>query len=97
MGCIPMLLEEYDLALQHLKRTLAICQLNELQRGNAGESARVRWRISQVYEKMGNPQDAQAFYEGAVKEKEKLLVTGEYTISDDEEASWDASVGLLYR
>lgn len=32
-----------------------------------------------------------------VKPKQTLLATGEYAIPDEEEASWDALVGLLYR
>jgi tetratricopeptide (TPR) repeat protein len=97
MDWIAMLLDEYDLALQHLQKALVICQLNEPHRGNTGELARVQWRISQVYNRMGNPRDAQAFYEGAVKSKQTLLDTGECPISDEEETSWDALVGLLYR
>lgn len=86
--------------LQHLQRAPVICQLNEPQRENSGESARVRWRISQVYDRMGNHQNARAFYESAVKEKEKLLATAEYAISDDDdddEAPWNALVSLLYK
>lgn len=67
MGWIALLLEDYDLALQHLQKALVICQLNEPQGGHSGESARVRWRISQVYDRMGNHQDAQAFYDREAK------------------------------
>jgi hypothetical protein len=41
----------YDTVLQHLQRALAISRLNEAHRGNAGESARVQWCISRVYER----------------------------------------------
>ncbi|KAL9039792.1 MAG: hypothetical protein Q9214_004731 [Letrouitia sp. 1 TL-2023] len=40
-------------AIQHFRNALTICQLNEAQRGNQGESARVKWRLSQVLERQG--------------------------------------------
>lgn len=46
LGWIAMLLEKFDLSLEHLQRALVIAQLNEQQRGNSGESARVRWHGS---------------------------------------------------
>lgn len=97
LGWIAMLLEKFDLSLEHLQKALVIAQLNEQQRGNSGESARVRWRISQVYWKTGRIEDAKTFYDGAVCVKKDLLASGEYATPEDEEGSWDALVGLLYR
>lgn len=37
-------------ALRYFRDALAIRQLNEAQRGNKGESARVKWRMSQIME-----------------------------------------------
>lgn len=50
-----------------------------------------------VYEEIGNIKDAQLFRDGALDTKEALLARGEYSIMKDEDASWDALVGLLYR
>lgn len=68
-----------------------------MQRGNVKESSRVRWRMPHVYEEIGNIKDAQLFRDGALDTKEALLARGEYSIMKDEDASWDALVGLLYR
>ena len=44
--------------LRFFREALAICQLNEVQRGNQRESARVKWRISQILEKQGLEEEA---------------------------------------
>lgn len=97
LGWISMLQEKFDLSLEHLQRALVIAELNKQQRGNSGESARVRWRISQVYEKTGKTEDAKILYDGALCVKKDLLASGAYAMPEDEECSWDALVGLLYR
>lgn len=87
-----------DEALQHLEKALVICQLNEPHRGNSGESARVQWRMSQIYAGKGMAEEARQLREMAERVKKELLDTGDYSIiEDDEEAGWDALVGLLYR
>ena len=98
-GWIAILQGDNDAALRYLEMALAICQLNEAHRGNAGESARVQWRISQVYERKGMVEEASQLREMAERVKTELLETGDYAIvqDDDEEAGWDALVGLLYR
>lgn len=40
-------------ALSYLGRCLTICQINESKRGDQGESARVKWRISRVLNQQG--------------------------------------------
>ncbi|KAK1755394.1 P-loop containing nucleoside triphosphate hydrolase protein, partial [Echria macrotheca] len=96
-GWIAMLQGDHDAALKHLEKALLICQLNEPHRGNAGESARVRWRKSQVYERKGMVEEAKRLRDTAEGVKRELLETGDYAVvQDDEEAQWDALVGLLY-
>ena len=97
LGWVCLLKQDYDMALMHFEKALAICQLNEPQRGNAGESARVKWRMAQIYEQRGQLEDARAFREAAEKTKKTLLETGDYAVVDDEDSSWDALIGLLYR
>ncbi|KAK4446016.1 P-loop containing nucleoside triphosphate hydrolase protein [Podospora aff. communis PSN243] len=97
-GWIAMLQGDYDDALQLLEKALVVCQLNEPHRGNAGEAARVQWRMSQVYERKGMGEEAKRLRGTAEKVKHELLATGDYAlVEDDEEAGWDALVGLLYR
>lgn len=92
-----------DAALQHLEKVLAICQLNEPHRGNAGESARVQWRMAQVCERQGRVEEARRLRETAEGVRRELLATGDYAVvqggdgDEEEEAGWDALVGLLYR
>lgn len=92
-----MLQGENKLALQHLEQSLAISRINEQHRGSSGELARIEWRISQVLERMGRQEDAKTLREAAVKVKVSLLATGDYAQVEDEESSWDALVGILYR
>ncbi|KAK0642962.1 P-loop containing nucleoside triphosphate hydrolase protein [Cercophora newfieldiana] len=96
-GRILMLQGDDNAALQQLEQALIICQLNEPHRGNAGESARVQWRMSQVYERKGMVGKAMQLRDMAEGVKRELLGTGDYAVPDDEEAGWDALVGLLYR
>ncbi|UKZ62150.1 uncharacterized protein TrAtP1_003410 [Trichoderma atroviride] len=97
LGWIAMLQGKNTLALKHFEKSLAISKPNEHQRGNSGESARIEWRMSQVLERMGRQEDAMTLREAAVKVKASLLATGDYAQVKDEESSWDALVGLLYR
>ncbi|KAL6802676.1 P-loop containing nucleoside triphosphate hydrolase protein [Trichoderma sp. SZMC 28013] len=97
LGWIAMLQGGNDLALQHFEKSLVISRMNEQHRGNSGESARIQWRMSQVLERMGREEDALRLREAAVKVKASLLATGDYAQAEDEESSWDALVGLLYR
>lgn len=92
-----MLQENNELALQHLEKSLVISKINEQHRGNSGESARIQWRMSQVLERMGRQEDAMALREAVEKAKAGLLATGDYAQVEDEDNSWDALVGLLYR
>lgn len=96
-GCVRLLAGKYDDALQELHKAHAICQLNEPTRGNAGESARVMWRMAQIYEHDGKVDEARTFLDVAEKIRNDLLATGDYAQVEDVEDSWDCLVGLLYR
>ncbi|KAL9471012.1 hypothetical protein ACSS6W_008953 [Trichoderma asperelloides] len=97
LGWIAMLQGDNVLALQHLEKSLVISRINEQHRGNSGESARIQWRMSEILERMGREEDAMPLREAAVKVKASLLATGDYAQVEDEDSSWDALVGLLYR
>ncbi|KAK3295120.1 P-loop containing nucleoside triphosphate hydrolase protein [Chaetomium fimeti] len=94
--------DNYNAALQLFEKALAICQLNEPHRGNAGESARVWWRMAQVYERKGMEEEWR-LRDMAERVRRELVVTGDYVVvkggddDEEEEAGWDALVGLLYR
>ncbi|KAL9612957.1 MAG: hypothetical protein Q9167_002486 [Letrouitia subvulpina] len=87
-------------AMQHFRNALTICQLNEAQRGNQGESARVKWRLSQVLERQVGQKkkdEAGRLAEEARHIKNELSATGDYPMGRTEDEEWDAFVGLLYR
>lgn len=96
-GWVFLLQQKYDDALLQFDKALAICQLNEPQRGNAGESARVLWRMSQIYEQKGQLEDAKRFLDTAEKNKRTLHSTGDYAKVEHLDSSWDSLLGLLYR
>ncbi|KAM0461268.1 hypothetical protein ACHAPV_004587 [Trichoderma viride] len=99
LGWIAMLQGENDVALQHFEKSLVISKINEQLRGNenSGGSARTKWRMSQVLDRMGRQEDAMTLREAVVNVKASLLATGDYAQVEDEDSSWDALVGLLYR
>lgn len=96
-GWILQLKGDLDTALLHFEKALTICQINEPNRGNKGESARVQWRISQIFAAKGQQEDAKVLREAAEETKRVLHSTGDYAIVTDEDASWDTLLGLLYR
>lgn len=90
--------DDDDVALQHLQQALVICRLNEPHRGDSGESSRVQWQMALVYERKGMVEEAGRLRAEAEKVKRELLAMGDYAVVEgDEEAGWDALVGLLYR
>ena len=84
-------------ALRYFRDALTICQLNEVQRGNQGESARVKWRMSQIMEKQGFAEEAKSYREAGEKTKKELAATGDYPQGITEDDTWDVFLGLLYR
>lgn len=96
-GRVLLLQEKYDEALLQFSKALDICQLNELNRGNSGESARVMWYMAEIYEQKKKFDDAKAFRDAAEKTRASLQATGDYADVKDPEGSWDNLIGLLYR
>ena len=84
-------------ALRYFRDALTICQFNEAQRGNMGESARIKWRMSQLMEKQGLVDEAKVYREAGENTKKELAVTGDYPKGVTEDDSWDIFLGLLYR
>lgn len=84
-------------APRYFRDALTICQLNEAQRGNKGESARVKWRMSQIMEKQGLTDEAKTYREAGEETKKELAATGDYPKGITEDDSWDVFLGLLYR
>jgi hypothetical protein len=54
-------------------------QINDGQRGNQGESARVKWRMSQIMDGQGLTAEANVFLEAAEDAKEELQATRDYS------------------
>ena len=84
-------------ALRHFRDALTICQLNEVRRGNKGEFARVKWRMSQIMERQGLAEEAKTCRKAAEKTRNELAVTGDFPKGIPEDDSWDVFLGLLYR
>lgn len=84
-------------ALNHLQYALQICQLNEAQRGDKGESARVKWRLAQIFDRKGFENEAKLFREDAEETKRQLDGTGNYTSGIKGDDSWDVYLSILCR
>lgn len=88
--------EDMD-ALRLFRDALSIAQMNEAGKGTQADSARVKWRMSQVMERQGMTAEAKAFGDAAEATKKKLLATGLFAQGSGEEQDYDGLVGLLYR
>lgn len=96
-GWVSMQRGDEEEALRYFRDALTICQFNEAQRGNMGESARIKWRMSQLMEKQGLVDEAKVYREAGENTKKELAVTGDYPKGVTEDDSWDIFLGLLYR
>ena len=83
--------------LRHFRDPLTICQLNEVQRGNKSESARFKWRMSQIVERQSLAEEAKTYRKAAEKARNELAATGDFPKGIPEDGSWDVFLGLLYR
>ena len=84
-------------AICHFNDALTICLIHEKQRGDRGETARVQWRLSQIFSETGREVEAKAYLDAALDTRETLSATGKFAHSDDEEDAWDSFVGFLWR
>jgi tetratricopeptide (TPR) repeat protein len=75
----------------------SIAQMNEAGKGTQADSARVKWRMSQVMERQGMAAEAIAFRDAADATKRELLATGLFAQGSGEDQEYDSLVGLLYR
>ncbi|PVH79565.1 hypothetical protein DL98DRAFT_572409 [Cadophora sp. DSE1049] len=89
--------EDEDMnALRLFRDALLIAQINEAGKGTEADSARVKWRMSQVMERQGMTAESKAFGDAAEATKKKLLATGLYAKGaeeEQEEQDYDALVG----
>jgi len=83
------LLGNDEQAKKHLNEASAICQLNELQRGNKGESARAKWRLAQILTREGLIEDAKAHRTEAEETKQALEKISSYNGEQKGDAAWD--------
>ena len=97
LGCVCMRQEKDMDALRLFRDSLAIAQMNEAGKRTQADSARVKWRMSQVMGRQGMTAEAKAFCEAAEKTKENLLAKGLFAKGEGEEQEYDSLVGLLYR
>ena len=84
-------------ALTYLRQALTITQFNEPSRGDQGESARVKWQISKIWERQDRSADASTYRAAALRAKTELERTKLYPDAPDEEQSWDCFSDLVDR
>jgi len=84
-------------AVSFLKHALNITQFNEPRRGDQGESARIMWRLGQVWNAQGRTEEAAKYMSQALQAKKDLEGTGLHPTAPDEEQSWDCFSDLVDR
>lgn len=84
-------------ALNYLRQALIITQFNEPRRGDQGETARVKWQISKIWDRQGRMTDAITYRTAALRAKAELERTGLHPKAPDEEQSWDCFSDLVDR
>ncbi len=80
-----------------LEQALWISRLNEREKGDPGESARIMNQLSRAYLANGEQDRGVDMRENAYRINQTLKETGEYTYSDDEDMKWDYLVCLKFR
>ncbi|RWA07908.1 hypothetical protein EKO27_g7190 [Xylaria grammica] len=96
-GYMLLLRGKYDDALKEFEKAHVICELNAPSRGNDGESARIFWRMGQIYEYNKEEDIARSYFGRAKDIRNKLLATGDYAEANSDKDCWDSIIGLLYR
>jgi tetratricopeptide (TPR) repeat protein len=84
-------------ALVYLRQALTITQFNESRRGDQGESARVKWQISKIWERQGRSANAATYRAAALRTKSELEQTKLYPEAPDEDQAWDCFSDLVDR
>jgi tetratricopeptide (TPR) repeat protein len=96
-GCVRQQQGRLEEALALFNEAMSLAQLNEANRGNDGETVRIKRRIGQIFEKLGKKVEGEAYLETAGKSKRTLEQTGDYPQGLEGDESWDIFLGLLYR
>ncbi|KAH8587394.1 hypothetical protein B0O99DRAFT_526932, partial [Bisporella sp. PMI_857] len=97
LGVVCMRQEKDMDALRLFRDALTIAQMNEAGKKTQADSARVKWRMSQMMERQGMTAEAKAYSEAAEKTKTTLLAKGLFAKGEGEEQEYDSLVGMLYR
>lgn len=84
-------------ALAYLRHALTITQFNESGRGDQGESARVKWQISKIWERQRRLADATTYKAAALRTRTELERTKLYPRAPDEKQAWDCFSDLVDR
>jgi len=84
-------------ALAYLRQALTITQFNEPRRGDQGESARVKWQISKIWERQERFADASTYRASALKTKNELEKARLYPRAPDKEQSLNCFSDLVDR
>lgn len=82
---------------EHLEAALLISQLNEREKGDGGESARVMNKLAQAYLAKGLHDKASQMKKTADETYTALLATWEYARGTDEMPKWDYLICLKFR
>jgi hypothetical protein len=86
-----------DQSSEHLEEARIITLLNEREKSDAGESARVLHKLAQAYAMAGDAEKANTLSHEADTIYQRLIETGEYSKSDDERQKWDYLICIKFR
>ncbi|KAL6830016.1 hypothetical protein V8C40DRAFT_263826 [Trichoderma camerunense] len=84
-------------SLEYLEQARIITLVNEREKSDAGETARVLHKLSQAYAMAGDSEKANASSRQADTIYQQLMATGEYSRSDDEKQKWDYLICIKFR
>jgi hypothetical protein len=86
-----------ELSRHLLGTALLISRINELEKGDQGESARIMHKLSIALNKVGEEEESLSMSAEAERIHASLVRTGSYTASDDPVKKWDYLVCLKLR
>ncbi len=104
LGLARMAQKDYGEALDLFRNALDICQLNEVQKGDKGESARVLWRMAQAFGFQGQHKAREDLAAAALTIFDSCHATGLYKVNarlngqePQNDTDWDGLMAFLYR
>lgn len=86
-----------NLSRDLLESALLISRINEREKGDQGESARIMHTLAIALKKVGEEEKSQSLSAEAERIHAALVQTGSYTVSDDPVKKWDYLVCLKLR